>query len=240
MSVIAVKHSLPSQKVPKESLSHLYLSGRLTRIACLHFTGHGENAGHNINAAFNNGSPLTTLNKRCEFSMSKYQLLRLMSLTMICVWGSLHADTFVANDIFGLEYANDPQIAPDGERIVYVRNSMDIMKDRGRSNLWIIDNNGNNHRAIASSSANFFSPRWSADGKRLLYASSEEGSVQIYLRWMDSGQVARLTDLTASPGSLSWSPDGIDHAQHALQLDAGSARGPQRTPVDPWHLARRR
>jgi dipeptidyl aminopeptidase/acylaminoacyl peptidase len=32
--------------------------------------------------------------------------------------------------------------------------------------------------------------------------------VQIYLRWMDSGQVARLTDLTASPDSLSWSPDG--------------------------------
>jgi dipeptidyl aminopeptidase/acylaminoacyl peptidase len=32
--------------------------------------------------------------------------------------------------------------------------------------------------------------------------------VQIYLRWMDNGQVARLTDLTASPDSLSWSPDG--------------------------------
>ena len=140
--------------------------------------------------------------------MKKHQFLRLLTLTMTCMLGTVHADTFVAQDIFGLEYAADPQIAPDGSRIVYVRKSMDIMKDRGRSNLWIIDNDGKNHRAIASSSDNFFSPRWSPDGSRLVYASSKEGSVQIYLRWMDSGQVARLTDLISSPGSLSWSPDG--------------------------------
>ena len=140
--------------------------------------------------------------------MSNNRLLRLLTITLLCFCSSAQADTFVTTDIFGLEYAGDPQIAPDGERVVYVRKSMDIMKDQGRSNLWIIDSNGNNHRAIASSSANFFSPRWSADGNRLAYVSSHEGSVQIYLRWMDSGQVARLTDLTSSPGSLSWSPDG--------------------------------
>ena len=140
--------------------------------------------------------------------MSNNRLLQLLTISLLCFFGSAQAEPFVTSDIFGLEYANDPQIAPDGERVVYVRTSMDIMKDEGRSNLWIIDSNGSNHRAIASSTANFFSPRWSADGKRLAYVSSQEGSVQIYLRWMDSGQAARLTDLTSSPGSLSWSPDG--------------------------------
>ena len=140
--------------------------------------------------------------------MSNNRLLQLLTITLLCVCSSAQAEPFVTTDIFGLEYANDPQIAPDGESVVYVRASMDIMTDQGRSNLWIIDSDGSNHRAIASSSANFFSPRWSADGNRLVYVSSQEGSVQIYLRWMDSGQVARLTDLTSSPGSLSWSPDG--------------------------------
>ena len=140
--------------------------------------------------------------------MSKNKLLQLLTISVVCAISPVHADTFVASDVFGLEYADDPQIAPDGEHVVYVRKSMDIMKDRSRSNLWIIDAKGSNHRAIASSSADFFSPRWSADGNRLAYASSEEGNVQIYLRWMDTGQVARLTDLTASPSSLSWSPDG--------------------------------
>lgn len=140
--------------------------------------------------------------------MSTFQTLRLLALTLTCILGTAHADILVTQDIFGLEYADDPQIAPDGSRVVYVRKSMDIMKDRGRSNLWIVDSDGKNHRAIASSSDNFFSPRWSPDGKRVAYASSKEGSVQIYLRWMDDGQVARLTDLTASPRSLTWSPDG--------------------------------
>ncbi len=140
--------------------------------------------------------------------MSNNRLLQLLTITLLCFCSSVQAEPFVTSDIFGLEYANDPQIAPDGERVVYVRTSMDIMKDQGRSNLWIIDSDGSNHRAVASSSANFLSPRWSADGNRLAYVSSQEGNVQIYLRWMDIGQVARLTDLTSSPGSLSWSPDG--------------------------------
>jgi len=132
----------------------------------------------------------------------------LLALSFACICGMASADTFTATDIFGLEYVSDPQIAPDGKRIVYVRKSMDIMKDSQRSNLWIMDSDGGNHRPIASSAENFFSPRWSPDGSRLAYVSSEEGTVQIYLRWMDSGQVARLTDLTSAPSALSWSPDG--------------------------------
>lgn len=140
--------------------------------------------------------------------MNKHQILTLLLLTLSCILGTVHADILVTQDVFGLEYADDPQIAPDGSSVVYVRKSMDIMKDRARSNLWIIDTNGKNHRAIASSSENFFSPRWSPDGGRLAYVSSKEDSAQIYLRWMDNGQVARLTDLTSSPKSLAWSPDG--------------------------------
>ena len=36
-------------------------------------------------------------------------------------------------DVFGLEFATDPQISPEGSRVVYVRNSMDILVDRQRS-----------------------------------------------------------------------------------------------------------
>ena len=39
-------------------------------------------------------------------------------------------------DVFQLEYADDVQISPDGNQIVYVRVSHDIMTDRARRNLW--------------------------------------------------------------------------------------------------------
>ena len=111
-------------------------------------------------------------------------------------------------DVFQLEYAADPQISPDGSQIIYARTFMDIMKDRRRSNLWIINADGSDHRPLTSGNRNDFSPRWSPDGKKLLYASSAEGSVQLYLRWMDTGQTAKLTQLTRSPAGLSWSRDG--------------------------------
>ena len=52
------------------------------------------------------------------------------------------------------------------------------------------------------------SPRWSPDGLRLLYASTSDGAAQIYVRWMDSGQTAKVTRCPKSPSAMEWSPDG--------------------------------
>ena len=111
-------------------------------------------------------------------------------------------------DVFQLEYADDVQVSPDGSRIVYVRVSHDIMTDRARRNLWIVNADGSNNRPLRSESKNFSSPRWSPDGTRLAYVSAAEGSPQLYVRWMDSGQTALLTNLQEGPDSITWSPDG--------------------------------
>src|SRR4051812_45378505 len=64
-------------------------------------------------------------------------------------------------DVFQLEYADDVQISPDGGHIVYVRVSHDIMTDRARRNLWMIDADGTNNRPLRSEVRSFSSPRWS-------------------------------------------------------------------------------
>ncbi len=122
-------------------------------------------------------------------------------------------------DVFELEWASDPQISPDGSQVVYARNFMDVMSDRRRSNLWTIGFDGSDHRPLPPGLANDSSPRWSPDGKRLLYASSAEGRTQLYMRWMDTGQTARLTQLRSSPSGLAWSPDGKQIAFSMLALD---------------------
>ncbi|HEX6637801.1 MAG TPA: hypothetical protein VF033_09115 [Steroidobacteraceae bacterium] len=115
---------------------------------------------------------------------------------------------FKSIDVFQLEYADDVQISPDGARIAYVRVSHDIMTDRARRNLWIVDADGSNNRPLRSESKSFASPRWSPDGTRLAYVSAAEGSPQLYVRWMDTGQTALLTNLVQAPGAIAWSPDG--------------------------------
>ncbi len=115
---------------------------------------------------------------------------------------------FQLMDVFELEWASDPQLTQDGQQLVYMRNFMDLMSDRRRSNLWTINADGSDHRPLTSGLANDSSPRWSPDGQRLLYTSNNGGSTQLFVRWMDTGQIARLTQLTNSPDGLSWSPDG--------------------------------
>ena len=82
-------------------------------------------------------------------------MLKRLSLVVlfICFIGSANnplvaqnADTFQLENIFDLEYVSSPQISADGQQIVYQRNFMDIMDDRRRSNLWIINTDGSRHR----------------------------------------------------------------------------------------------
>lgn len=115
---------------------------------------------------------------------------------------------FQPMDVFQLEYASDPQISPDGKTVVYVRNFMDVMKDRRRSNLWSINADGSDHRPLTSGTRNDGSPRWSPDGKRLVYLANDGTNSEVVCRWMDSGQTARLVQNANEPADFSWSPDG--------------------------------
>lgn len=111
-------------------------------------------------------------------------------------------------DIFQLQWASDPQVSPDGRQVVYVRNHADIMADRYRQNLWLVDTAGTNHQPLTSGSENHSQPRWSPDGTRIAYVGNQDGKPQLYVRWLENDREARLAQLTESPAALAWSPDG--------------------------------
>jgi len=115
---------------------------------------------------------------------------------------------FTYQDIFNLEYAASPRISPDDQYVIYERRAFDIMSDSTRVNLWQVAIDGSEHRPILSGKSSYYMPRFSPDGKRLAYISSFEGSAQLYVRWLDTGQTARVTDLQNTPTDIAWSPDG--------------------------------
>ena len=116
---------------------------------------------------------------------------------------------FAAADVFALEWASDPQIAPDGSMVAYVRRSFDIRTDLPRRMIWLVNRDGGEHRPLAGGAANESSPRWSPDGRRLAYVSVDaDGGAQIFVKWLDAGVTTRVTNLTDAPSGLAWSPDG--------------------------------
>ena len=114
-------------------------------------------------------------------------------------WAAERSERLTPMDVFNIQSASDPQISPNGKQIVYVRQFADVMTDKRESNLWMIDFDGSDHRALTTGNYSDASPRWSPDGTRIAYVSDRDGKSQIYVRWMDSGQTAKLTNLENPP-----------------------------------------
>ncbi|MEQ9317439.1 MAG: S9 family peptidase, partial [Henriciella sp.] len=122
-----------------------------------------------------------------------------------------HEDTsrrFTAERVFDIEYATSPQISPDGSKIVYVRHSMDRLKDQDRGDLWIIDVKSGQQRPLVTGGASASSPVWSPDGSKLLYSTSNNGKPELRLLYIDTGDSFSLAQLEKGAAGAQWSPDG--------------------------------
>jgi len=109
-------------------------------------------------------------------------------------------------DIFNMELVSDPQISPDGTKIVFVRNFKDVMTDRNLSNLWISNYDGSNMRPLTTGNQNDFSPIWSHDGKKIVFKSNkEDNKMKLYMMWIDTKETMPLTNLPQSPAQVAWS-----------------------------------
>ena len=111
-------------------------------------------------------------------------------------------------DVFSLEWAVNPQISPDASQIIYRRSGFDIMNDTSKGNLWILNADGTSHRKLTSREVNESKATWSPDGNRIAFVSNTKEGSEIYMYWVLTGQIAKLSQLEMSPGNITWSPDG--------------------------------
>ena len=107
---------------------------------------------------------------------------------------------------FDLERISDAQISPDGTQILYTRRQIDRIADKWTARLWIVDADGSHNRLFAEGN----SPRWSPDGKRVLFlAAGDGGHQQIFTRYVDrDGPATPITRETSDVDNARWSPDG--------------------------------
>jgi dipeptidyl aminopeptidase/acylaminoacyl peptidase len=133
----------------------------------------------------------------------------LMVISLGWVYGAEETQRLLDKETFmEMESIRSPDISPDGGQILFSRQWVDKMEDRYRSNLWIVDADGQRARELTHGDWRDFSPVWSPDGKKIAFLSDRDGTTQIHVMWLDTREVAQLTHVTRTPGSLRWSPDG--------------------------------
>src|SRR5262249_149502 len=123
-------------------------------------------------------------------------------------------------DLFEFNWIGDPQVSPDGSRLVFVKVSVNEKKDGYDTSLWSVSTQGREAARRITGGNHDSSPRWSPDGKwlafvRTLDAEAQAGpgiarnsSPQLYLLPTNGGESWRITDLPKGAASPVWSSDG--------------------------------
>jgi dipeptidyl aminopeptidase/acylaminoacyl peptidase len=144
---------------------------------------------------------------------SRYRRLPLaLVASAACVlFSPLRAQTrpMELEDMFRLKRVSDPQLSPDGKRVAYV--VADVLKDENRTNadIWLVASDGSGApRKLTSSPKRDASPRWSPDGKWIVFESTRDGDPQLYLLPTDGGEPRKLTTISTGAAQPVWSPDG--------------------------------
>ncbi|TMN71966.1 peptidase S9 family protein [Pseudoalteromonas sp. S1727] len=140
--------------------------------------------------------------------MKLHSPLVLLVAVSFCGVAAQADNTLQLENVFDLEYANQIEMTNDGKTVYFVRNRMDIKSDRKISNIWSVDSNSKQLQPLTSGVHMDYSPVLSPDETRLAFISTRDGSSQIYVKWLKTGAVAKISNLTQSPSSLQWAPNG--------------------------------
>ena len=117
---------------------------------------------------------------------------------------------FTVEDLVRMERVGSPALSPDASRVVYTVRSTDLEKNRGNTQLWMLDLRSPKAAPVrlTNSDASSTDPEWSPGGDAVYFLSARSGSSQVWRLPLAGGEAARVTDLPVGVDNFRLSPAG--------------------------------
>jgi dipeptidyl aminopeptidase/acylaminoacyl peptidase len=121
---------------------------------------------------------------------------------------------FTFEDMMKLKRVGAPVPSPDGKWVVFDAEDVDLDANTKLSHLWIVPAQGGESRRLNPTPNHEERPRFSPDGKRLIWTSKATDPTQIWMCDFDTsagtlvGQPRQVTNISTGADGAIWSPDG--------------------------------
>jgi dipeptidyl aminopeptidase/acylaminoacyl peptidase len=118
-------------------------------------------------------------------------------------------------DMFKFKRVAAPQISPDGKWVAYQVTTVSLEANKSSAAIFVAATDGKTPpmQLTNPNGKKDTSPRWSPDGKTILFESTRTGSSQLYVVPVyvvpaSGGEPTQLTNISTGANTAIWSPDG--------------------------------
>src|SRR5438128_863104 len=121
---------------------------------------------------------------------------------------------FTFEDMMRLKRLDEPVPSPDGKWVVFSATDVDLEANTKNSHLWIVPASGGESKRLNETPNHEERPRFSPDGKRLIWTSKATDPTQIWMCDFSSengqlvGKPHQVTNISTGADGAIWSPDG--------------------------------
>ncbi len=123
-----------------------------------------------------------------------------------------------AADLVSLARVSEPALSPGGKRLVFTLRETDLENDRGRTDLWLLELDGDAPaRRLTSHEENDGAADWAGSERGIYFLSSRSGTAQVWYLPLGGGEATQVTRLPLEVTHFRASPRG-DRLVVALEV----------------------
>ncbi|MBV9761340.1 MAG: S9 family peptidase [Acidobacteriaceae bacterium] len=115
---------------------------------------------------------------------------------------------FTFDAMMKLARIDEPQLSPDGKTIAFTVQTVDLPNNTKPSQIYTVPIEGGAPRQLTNDGQSNIRPRWTPDGKRILFVSDRGKSSQIWSMNADGSDARAITSLPTEADGEVVSPDG--------------------------------
>ncbi|KZN60234.1 hypothetical protein N473_24960 [Pseudoalteromonas luteoviolacea CPMOR-1] len=112
----------------------------------------------------------------------------------------------IPEDYFDFVYMHNPQISPNNDVILFVKQTVNDDASGRNNQIYKIDKQGGVSEFTQGKRDR--SPKWSADGSQVAFIRSVDGQSQVFVMPANGGEAKAVTSLEQSLSDFEWFPSG--------------------------------